>query len=91
MLQVEPVQQGSPVLTSVAGALFANVNATTTAGYYQYVPSGVPGMDPTPGCIAHSEGHFCPQNAPEAVRQRSEFFQMALSEAAPLIIDPLAP
>jgi hypothetical protein len=91
VLQVEPIQEASPVVTSVVGPLSANVNATTTAGYYQYVPTGIPGLPNTPGCMFEPEGHFCPQIAPEAIRQRIEFFQSALSGPAPVIIDPLVP
>jgi hypothetical protein len=73
----------------------ANIDAETTAAFYQYVPTGIPGIDPTPGCVAlapssGSEGHFCPQSAAESYRQRAVFFQSAL-DGVPVIIDPLAP
>ena len=70
--------------------------AQTTAALYQYVPSGVEGSDPTPGCddpaLAESsarEGHYCAQSAEESLRQRVRFFEAALGEEAPEIIDPL--
>ena len=91
VLQVEPVQQSSPVVSAVPGPLAANVNATTTAGYYQYVPGGIPGLTPTPGCDVEPEGHFCPQSAAVAIDQRVRFFESALSESAPVVIDPLSP
>lgn len=61
----------------------------STAGFYQYVPTGVPGIAATPGCEAQREGHFCAQTAPAALHQRSVFFQSALA-GVPVIIDPLA-
>jgi hypothetical protein len=60
------------------------------------VPRGVEGVDPTPGCddstLAESsarEGHYCAQSAEESLRQRVHFFETALGEDAPEIIDPL--
>lgn len=89
-----PVQRAVPFLDVVAGPLQGNVFPDTTAAFYQYVPTGIPGIDPTPGCVtlppsSGSEGHFCPQSAPESFHQRAVFFRSAL-EGTPLIIDPLA-
>ena len=78
------------------GAVSGNIDARTTAAFYQYVPRGVEGADPTPGCddsaLAESsarEGHYCAQSAEESLRQRVHFFESALEEGAPEIIDPL--
>jgi hypothetical protein len=82
----------------VEDAVSGNIDARTTAAFYQYVPRGVEGVDPTPGCddpaLAESsarEGHYCAQSADESLRQRVHFFETALGEGAPEIIDPLAP
>jgi hypothetical protein len=78
------------------GAVSGNVDARTTAAFYQYVPRGIEGVDPTPGCDdpelaegSASEGHYCAQRAEESLRQRVHFFLSALGEGAPEIIDPL--
>jgi len=83
-------------LGRVERAVSGNIDAQTTAALYQYVPSGVEGFDPTPGCddpaLAESsarEGHYCAQSAEESLRQRVRFFEAALWEEAPEIIDPL--
>jgi hypothetical protein len=80
----------------VEDAVSGNIDARTTAVFYQYVPSGVEGVDPTPGCdgsaLAESsarEGHYCAQSAEESLRQRVHFFETALGADAPEIIDPL--
>jgi hypothetical protein len=80
----------------VTGAVSGNIDAQTTAALYQYVPRGVEGVEPTPGCddpaLADSsaqEGHYCAQRAKEALRQRVHFFESALESGAPEIIDPL--
>ena len=80
----------------VEDAVSGNIDARTTAAFYQYVPSGVEGVEPTPGCddpaLAESsarEGHYCAQSAKESLRQRVHFFETALREGAPEIIDPL--
>jgi hypothetical protein len=78
------------------GAVSGNVDARTTAAFYQYVPRGIEGIDPTPGCAdpklaedSAREGHYCAQRAEESLRQRVHFFSSALGEGAPEIIDPL--
>ena len=80
----------------VEDAVSGNIDARTTAAFYQYVPRGVEGAEPTPGCddpgLAESsarEGHYCAQSAEESLRQRVHFFETALGEDAPEIIDPL--
>jgi hypothetical protein len=92
---LEPVQRAVPFLIPETGPILANVDAETTAAFYQYVPVGIPDIDPTPGCTVLSErnsreGHYCAQGAAESQRQRIVFFQTALTEPAPTIIDPLA-
>jgi hypothetical protein len=89
-----PVQRGVPFLETVTGPVVANIDAETTAAFYQYVPVGVDGIAPTPGCTVLSptsqvEGHYCAQSAAESEHQRVVFFQTALTDAAPTIIDPL--
>jgi len=91
---LSPVQRAVPFLDVVSGPLTANVDAETTAGFFQYVPTGVPGIDPTPGCAvlvpsSASEGHYCAQGAAESFRQRAVFFKSALT-GVPTIIDPFA-
>ena len=80
----------------VTDAVSGNIDARTTAAFYQYVPRGVEGVEPTPGCddpaLAESsarEGHYCAQSAKESLRQRVHFFETALGDDAPEIIDPL--
>jgi len=87
---LEPVQRPVPFLSPVQGPVMANIDSFTTAAFYQYVPAGVPGIDPTPGCETEPQGHFCPQVYPKALQQREVFFETALSQRAPVIIDPLA-
>ena len=94
---LEPVRRSVSFLPTASAPLTANIGPRTTAAYAQYVPSGLHGLDPTPGCIpplltaaAASEGHFCAQLARESERQRVHFFQTALSGPAPRLIDPLS-
>jgi hypothetical protein len=87
---LEPVQQAVPQLTPAAGPIRANVDAVTTSAFFQYVPAGVPGIPPTPGCVSQTNGHFCAQSAAESELQRTVFFQSALTDAAPVIVDPFA-
>jgi hypothetical protein len=91
-----PVQRPVPFLHVVEGPLQGNMDATTTAAFFQFVPTGTPGLPPTPGCAAlppaiGGEGHYCAQDAAEARRQRIEFLRSALEGSAPRIIDPFAP
>jgi hypothetical protein len=95
---LEPVQRVVPFLATVGGPVSANVDAHTTAAFYQYVPNRVPDIAVTPGCQSpplsprsSDEGHFCAQSAVESQAQRLIFFETALDpeRAAPLILDPL--
>lgn len=88
---VQPVQRETVILEAVMGPLEANIDAETTAGFYQYVPVGVPGIDPTPSCavVGQTEGHFCPQVASESIVQRLVFLESAVFDEVPVIIDPL--
>lgn len=92
---LEPVQRPVPFLQPALGPIVANVDEETTAAFYQYVPVGLPDVAPTPGCTVLSErsareGHYCAQSARESLRQRVVFFQTALTDPAPSIIDPLS-
>jgi len=79
--QLEPHAEDVPFLASLAGAVQANVDAATTAAFFQYVPKGYANATPSPGCVAldEPEGHFCAQIAAEAIEQRVNFFTSALS------------
>jgi len=86
-----------PGFQPVRGPLSGNVDARTTAAFYQYVPKGVEGVGSTPGCDvlllserSATEGHYCAQSAEESIRQRIHFFTTALEKKAPEIIDPVA-
>lgn len=90
-----PVQRSVPFLETIEGPVVGNIDEQTTAAFYQYVPVGIDGIDPTPGCTVLSqssarEGHYCAQSAAESEHQRVVFFQSALTDGAPTIIDPLA-
>lgn len=89
---VRPVQRDTVILTTDGAPLTANIDSQTTAGFYQYVPARTTDAEATPSCAAvdQTEGHFCPQVALESNLQRTIFFQTALSDPAPTIIDPLA-
>jgi hypothetical protein len=86
---LQPVQRAVPFLSVVTAPISANVDAETTAGFYQFVPTGIAGIPVTPGCEAQPEGHYCAQTAPAALQQRSVFFQSAL-QGVPVIVDPFA-
>jgi hypothetical protein len=88
-----PVQRTVPFLDTIEGPVVANIDAETTAAFFQFVPVGVEGIAPTPGCLAinEPEGHYCAQRAEESRRQRAVFFQTALTDLAPTIINPFAP
>jgi pimeloyl-ACP methyl ester carboxylesterase len=86
---LEPVWDPTPILEPITGPVMANIDPETTAAFYQFVPAGIPGIAPTPGCENEPEGHFCPQDAPEAQLQRALFLRSAVEEAAPTIVDPL--
>jgi hypothetical protein len=89
-----PFQRLVPFLDVVEGPLQGNLAADRTGAFYQYVPTGVLDLDPTPGCAVlppsiGGEGHYCAQSAAESFLQRATFFTTALT-GVPRIIDPLA-
>lgn len=93
LTHVGPVWRETVIPARADAPLEANVAATTTGAYYQYVPVGIEGVEPTPSCADRDEreGHFCPQIATEATTQIARFFATALFDDAPTVIDPLAP
>ena len=90
--QLEPVWDPSPLLERVTGPVTGNIDPETTAALYQFVPVGVPGIEPTPGCeaLGESDGHFCAQGSAEALRQRALFLRSAVEEPVPTIVDALS-
>ncbi len=92
---LRPIARPVPFLAAADPPIRGNVDEATTAAFFQYVPAGVPGLPPTPGCAVlaptvGSEGHYCAQAAPESRRQRSIFLRSALLPGAPEIVDPFA-
>jgi hypothetical protein len=88
-----PVQRAVPFLEVVEEPLQGNLVPGRSGAFYQYVPTGVAGIDATPGCAvlapsSGGEGHYCAQSAAESFLQRATFFTSAL-DGVPLIIDPL--
>jgi hypothetical protein len=71
---VEPTSAG-PMLESVPAPLSNNLGEGVTAGYVEYVPAGIPGRAPSPGCEAIAHGHYCPQLSPFALQQRRVFLR----------------
>ena len=86
-----PVWEDSTILDSVTGPVTANIDPTTTAAFYQFVPAGVPNIPHTPGCEFEPNGHFCAQTADEARQQRALFLRSAIQDPVPTIVDPLVP
>ena len=94
--ELAPVHREVPFLTEVQGPVVANIDATTSAAYSQYAPTGVDGIDPTPGCTAafrssgsdQPEGHFCAQSAFESLLQQRLFLESAVLDPVPRIVDP---
>jgi methionine-rich copper-binding protein CopC len=90
-----PVQRAVPFLDVVTDEVSGNVDAETTAAFFQFVPVGVPGIAPTPGCSVldpsrANEGHYCAQSATESRAQRLIFFGTAVDPTrdAPTIVNP---
>ena len=88
-----PVQRAVPFLDVVEGPLQGNLAADRTGAFYQYVPTGVDGIDPTPGCAVLSptiagEGHYCARARPIVPPARDVLHVGA--DGVPVIIDPLA-
>ena len=90
--QLEPIWDPSPILEPVTGPVTGNIDSETTAALYQFVPVGVPGIEPTPGCeaLGESDGHGCAQGSAEALRQRALFLRSAVEEPVPTIVDALS-
>lgn len=88
---IEPIHVAVPYLPTAPGPIMANIDSETTAGFAQYVPAGILGLTPTPTCEFQPEGHYCAQTAESAIDQRVRFFQSALADLAPTIINPFAP
>ena len=86
---LEPVWDPTPILEPVTGPVMGNIDPETTAAFYQFVASGVPGIPATPGCENEPNGHFCAQDAPAALLQRVRFLRSAVEQAVPTIVDPL--
>lgn len=84
-----PIRESVPMLDVARSPLIGNVNGSTSAAFYQFVPAGIPALPATPGCMFQFEGHFCPQVAPEALTQRIRLLRSALGVGPPVIIDPL--
>ena len=80
-----------PYLPTAPGPIMGNIDFETTSAFAQYVPAGIPWLDPTPTCEFQTEGHFCAQTADSAIEQRVRFLQTALTDTAPTIVNPFAP
>jgi hypothetical protein len=87
---IAPVHGPTPVLEVLPAPARGNIDAHTTGGLFQFVPDGRSDQPPTPGCEFVFEGHFCAQTVPAAIQQRVVFFETALGEDAPVIVDPFA-
>jgi hypothetical protein len=83
--QLEPVAEPVPFLDTVQGPVTANIDAETTAAFFQYVPAGIPGLEPSVGCEFEPEGHYCAQSASSSRTQVLRFLRTALSPPAPTI------
>ena len=85
-----------PLLPTAESPIVANIDEQTTAAFAQFVPQGVAGVPATPGCSSPPlsarsarEGHYCVQNAAEALLQRLVFLESAVANAAPTIVNPV--
>jgi hypothetical protein len=87
---MEPIWDPTPILQPITGPVTANIDAETTAAFYQFVPTGIPGIPPTPGCEFEPNGHYCAQGAQEAIVQRNSFLRSAVENPVPTIRDPLS-
>jgi len=94
--QLAPAPQRVSVLDLAPSPVVGNVDPRTTAAYHQFVPQGVADIVPTPGCSSPplspqsaNDGHYCVQNAAEALLQRLVFLETALTDEAPLIVNPV--
>jgi hypothetical protein len=94
--QLGPAARRVPTLEVAESPVVGNIDAGTTAAFHQFVPQGVARIAPTPGCSSPpllpqsaNEGHYCVQNAAEALLQRLVFLETALTDEAPLIVNPI--
>ncbi len=94
---LSPAADPVPGLDAVSDSVAGNVDASTTAALYQFVPLGTAGIASTPGCASPPlseasarEGHYCAQSSPESIAQRLEFFRTALEAGIPSASDPPA-
>jgi hypothetical protein len=87
--QIQPAAEAVPFLTPIDAPVTANIDKKTTAAFFQYVPSGFKGATPSAGCVAlkETEGHYCAQDAAEAIDQRIKYFVSALA-GVPSITGP---
>lgn len=83
--QLAPAPEPVPFLASRPDPIVANIDEQTTAALVQFVPSGIPGIAPSPGCELVREGHRCAQDAPGSREQVVRFLQTARSDTAPTI------
>lgn len=83
--QLTPAAVPVSYLTQQAGPIQANIGPQTTGAFVQFVPAGVPGLTPSPGCEFQFEGHYCPQSAPAARAMRRVFYQTAVTQSAPVV------
>ncbi len=81
-----------PFLPRAHVSVTGNIDVRTTAAYRRMVPTGIPGMRPSPGCtvpLLHPdlarEGHFCAQLAEESRLERATFLLSAQGSGAPTI------
>ena len=76
-----------PFLDVMTAPLTANLDASTSGAFVQFVPVGVPGLDPTPACAAEGQAvaHFCADVSKGVGSARIAFFQSALTAAVPTI------
>ncbi len=95
--QLLPAAQRVALLPAADSPISANIDESTTAGFAQFVPQGVAGVVATPGCSSPPlsarsarEGHYCVQNAAEALLQRLVFLETAITDAAPTIVNSVA-
>ncbi len=89
--QLPPVARQVPFLAVEDAPATANIGPQTTAGMVQYVPNGVPGLPPSPGCEFDFEGHFCAHSSFVAVEQRQDFYWSAVNDPVPTIPTPNLP
>ena len=95
--QLLPTAQRVALLPAADSPISANVDERTTAAFARFVPQGVAGVAATPGCSSPPlsarsarEGHYCVQNAAEALLQRLVFLETAITNAAPTIVNSVA-